>query len=228
MRSPGLEFATYLMDKQHACRNKCIFCFIDQLPPGMRESLYFKDDDSRLSFLFGNYITLTNLTEHEISRIIEMHISPINISVHTTNPELRCRMMDNRFAGECLDILRRFVEAGLSVQCQLVLVPGYNDGAELDRSLRGSGGARRGRAQRGGGAGWPDQIPRRPGAAAPFHAGGVPPGDPADHRGGRPYEGKNRAAAFFTHRMSGTSARGCRSPRAIFMRDTRSWRTAWG
>ena len=133
---PGLEFATYLMDKQHACRNKCIFCFIDQLPPGMRESLYFKDDDSRLSFLFGNYITLTNLTEHEISRIIEMHISPINISVHTTNPELRCRMMHNRFAGECLDILRRFVEAGLSVQCQLVLVPRYNDGAELDRSLR--------------------------------------------------------------------------------------------
>ncbi len=132
----GLEFDTYLMDKQRACRNNCIFCFIDQLPPGMRESLYFKDDDSRLSFLFGNYITLTNLTEHEISRIIEMHISPINISVHTTNPDLRCRMMNNRFAGQCLDILRRFVEAGLDIQCQLVLVPGYNDGAELERSLR--------------------------------------------------------------------------------------------
>ncbi|MBQ4612351.1 MAG: DUF512 domain-containing protein [Clostridia bacterium] len=131
----GLGFDTYLMDKQRSCRNNCIFCFIDQLPPGMRESLYFKDDDSRLSFLFGNYITLTNLTEHEISRIIEMHISPINISVHTTNPDLRCRMMNNRFAGERLDILRRFVEAGLTIQCQLVLVPGYNDGEELQRSL---------------------------------------------------------------------------------------------
>ncbi len=131
----GLEFDTYLMDKQRSCRNNCIFCFIDQLPSGMRESLYFKDDDSRLSFLFGNYITLTNLTEHEISRIIEMHISPINISVHTTNPDLRCRMMNNRFAGDCLDILRRFVEAGLTIQCQLVLVPEYNDGEELQRSL---------------------------------------------------------------------------------------------
>lgn len=131
----GLEFETYLMDKQHSCRNKCIFCFIDQLPPGMRESLYFKDDDSRLSFLFGNYITLTNLSEHEVERIIEMHISPINVSVHTTNPELRCKMMKNRFAGDCLNTLYRFVEAGLAVQCQLVLVPGYNDGAELQRSL---------------------------------------------------------------------------------------------
>ncbi len=131
----GLGFDTYLMDKQRACRNNCIFCFIDQLPAGMRESLYFKDDDSRLSFLFGNYITLTNLTEHEISRIIEMHISPINISVHTTNPQLRCRMMNNRFAGDCLDILRRFVDAGLTVQCQLVLVPEYNDGDELQRTL---------------------------------------------------------------------------------------------
>ena len=85
----GLEFETYLMDRQHSCKNKCVFCFIDQLPKGLRKSLYFKDDDSRLSFLFGNYVTLTNLTEHEISRIIKMHISPMNISVHTTNPELR-------------------------------------------------------------------------------------------------------------------------------------------
>ncbi len=131
----GLRFETYLMDKQRSCRNKCIFCFIDQLPPGMRESLYFKDDDSRLSFLFGNYITLTNLTEHEITRIIAMHISPVNVSVHTTNPELRCRMMGNRFAGECLGTLRRFVDAGLAVNCQLVLVPGYNDGDELSRTM---------------------------------------------------------------------------------------------
>ncbi len=131
----GLEFDTYLMDKQRSCRNNCVFCFIDQLPAGMRESLYFKDDDSRLSFLFGNYITLTNLTEHEVERIIEMHISPINISVHTTNPELRCRMMNNRFAGESLQLLHRFAEAGLAINCQLVLVPGYNDREELQRSL---------------------------------------------------------------------------------------------
>ena len=132
----GLGFVSYLMDSQHSCRNKCIFCFIDQLPKGLRDTLYFKDDDSRLSFLFGNYITLTNLTEHEISRIIKMHISPVNISVHTTNPELRCRMMNNRFAGETLDIIRRFDEAGIKMNFQLVLVPGYNDGAELLRSLR--------------------------------------------------------------------------------------------
>lgn len=132
----GLEFETYLMDEKHNCRNKCIFCFIDQLPPGMRESLYFKDDDSRLSFLFGNYITLTNLTEHEISRIITMHISPINVSVHTTNPELRVKMMGNRFAGNALETLRRFAEAGIKINCQLVLCPDVNDGPELERSLR--------------------------------------------------------------------------------------------
>ena len=132
----GLEFDTYLMDRQHSCRNKCAFCFIDQLPPGMRESLYFKDDDSRLSFLFGNYITLTNLTEHEIERIISMHISPINISVHTTNPELRSRLMGNRFAGKCLSILRRFADAGIPMECQLVLCPGINDGEELKRTMR--------------------------------------------------------------------------------------------
>lgn len=131
----GLEFDSYLMDKEHSCKNKCIFCFIDQLPKGMRESLYFKDDDSRLSFLFGNYITLTNLTEHEISRIIKMRISPINVSVHTTNPELRCRMMNNRFAGKSLDALKRFAEAGLIINCQIVACPGINDGDELRRTL---------------------------------------------------------------------------------------------
>ena len=132
----GLEFETYLMDKEHSCRNKCIFCFIDQMPKGMRETLYFKDDDSRLSFLFGNYITLTNLTQHEIDRIIKMHISPVNISVHTTNPELRCMMMNNRFAGESLDIMRKFAENGIVINCQLVICPGINDGEELKRSLR--------------------------------------------------------------------------------------------
>ena len=131
----GLTFDSYLMDAQHSCKNKCIFCFIDQLPSGMRDTLYFKDDDSRLSFLFGNYITLTNLTEHEVERIIKMHISPINISVHTTNPELRVKMMNNKNAGKALDIMKRFNEAGIKLNCQLVLCPSLNDGKELERSL---------------------------------------------------------------------------------------------
>ena len=131
----GLNFETYLMDKQHSCLNKCVFCFIDQLPKGKRDSLYFKDDDSRLSFLFGNYITLTNITEHEIERIIKMHISPINISVHTTNPELRVKMMKNKNAGKVLSVIKRFNDAGIKINCQLVLCPGYNDGEELKRTL---------------------------------------------------------------------------------------------
>lgn len=131
----GLEFETYLMDKKHSCLNKCVFCFIDQLPKGLRDSLYFKDDDSRLSFLFGNYITLTNITEHEVERIIKMHISPVNISVHTTNPELRVKMMTNRNAGKVLEIIDRFNSAGIKINCQLVLCPGYNDGKELERTL---------------------------------------------------------------------------------------------
>lgn len=131
----GLEFETYLMDRQRSCLNKCVFCFIDQLPAGLRKSLYFKDDDSRLSFLFGNYITLTNITEHEIERIIKMRISPVNISVHTTNPELRVKMMRNKNAGRALEIINRFNAAGIRLNCQLVLCPGYNDGAELERTL---------------------------------------------------------------------------------------------
>lgn len=132
----GLEFETYLMDKQHSCKNKCIFCFIDQLPDGLRDSLYFKDDDSRLSFLFGNYITLTNLSDAEVQRIIDMHISPVNISVHTMNPELRVKMMKNPHAGETLKYLERFAKAGVAMNTQLVLCPGINDGAELERSLK--------------------------------------------------------------------------------------------
>lgn len=131
----GIGFETYLMDKQQRCKNKCVFCFIDQLPEGMRESLYFKDDDSRLSFLFGNYITLTNISEHEIERIISMHISPVNISVHTMNPELRVRMMKNKNAGEALKIIERFAAAGIKMNTQLVLCPGINDGAELRYSI---------------------------------------------------------------------------------------------
>ena len=131
----GLNFSTYLMDQKHSCKNKCIFCFIDQMPKGMRDSLYFKDDDSRLSFLFGNYITLTNITEHEVERIIKMHISPINISVHTTNPDLRVKMMNNKNAGKVLSIINRFNDAGIKINCQMVLCPGYNDGKELERTL---------------------------------------------------------------------------------------------
>ena len=132
----GLGFDTYLMDKKHSCRNKCIFCFIDQLPRGMRDTLYFKDDDSRLSFLLGNYITLTNLSNADVDRIIEMKTSPINISVHTTNPELRIQMMKNKRAGEVLSYLRRFADAGISLNCQIVLCKGVNDGAELRRTMR--------------------------------------------------------------------------------------------
>lgn len=131
----GLEFKTYLMDKQHSCKNKCIFCFVDQMPKGMRDTLYFKDDDSRMSFLFGNYITLTGLCEREVQRIIDMHISPVNISVHTMNPTLRVEMMKNPHAGESLDILRRFADAGIEMNTQLVLCPGINDGDELMYSL---------------------------------------------------------------------------------------------
>ena len=131
----GLEFETYLMDKQQHCKNKCIFCFIDQLPMGLRPSLYFKDDDSRLSFLFGNYITLTNISEHEVERIIKMHISPVNISVHTMNPELRVQMMKNKNAGESLKIIKRLADAGIQMNTQLVLCPGINDGDELRYSI---------------------------------------------------------------------------------------------
>ncbi len=131
----GLEFESYLMDEQQHCKNKCIFCFIDQLPKGMRRSLYFKDDDSRLSFLFGNYITLTNLTERDVERIIEMHISPVNISVHTMNKELRVKMMKNKRAGECLDIIGKLAANGIEINTQLVLCPGINDGDELRYSL---------------------------------------------------------------------------------------------
>ena len=131
----GCDFKTYLIDKQHSCANHCMFCFIDQLPQGMRPALYFKDDDERLSFLFGNYITLTNLSPHEVERIGHMHISPINISVHTTNPELRVRMMANKRAGETLAYLKQFAEAGIEMNCLLVLCRGINDGEELRRTL---------------------------------------------------------------------------------------------
>jgi putative radical SAM enzyme (TIGR03279 family) len=132
---PGLDFETFLMDKKQTCRNKCIFCFIDQNPKGMRDTIYFKDDDSRLSFLMGNYITLTNMTDEDIDRIIKMRMSPINISVHTTNPELRCKMLCNRFAGSTLPYIKRLVDGGITVNAQIVLCKGINDGDELIRTL---------------------------------------------------------------------------------------------
>ena len=132
----GLEFESYLMDKPRSCANNCVFCFIDQLPGGMRRTMYFKDDDARLSFLLGNYITMTNLSDREIQRICDLHISPINVSVHTTNPELRVKMLRNRNAGKCIDIMRRFADGGIKMNCQIVCCPGLNDGDELLRTMR--------------------------------------------------------------------------------------------
>ena len=132
----GLDFETYLMDKARSCANRCMFCFVDQLPPGMRKTLYFKDDDARLSFLMGNYLTLTNLSPREVQRIIDLRISPINVSVHTTNPALRVQMLGNPRAGEALDIMKRFSQAGITMNCQIVSCPGVNDGPELERTMR--------------------------------------------------------------------------------------------
>lgn len=132
----GIVFESSLMDEYRSCCNRCIFCFIDQMPPGMRETLYFKDDDSRLSFLQGNYITLTNMKEADLERVIRYHLSPINISVHTTNPELRCKMLHNRFAGDVLAKIGRLSEAEIAMNSQIVLCKGINDGAELDRTIR--------------------------------------------------------------------------------------------
>ena len=131
----GIIFTNSLIDKAKTCKNKCIFCFIDQLPPDMRETLYFKDDDSRLSFLQGNFITLTNMTEDEVDRIIKYKLSPINVSVHTTNPELRIKMLKNKNAGKVYSILKKFHKANLEINCQIVLVPNVNDGEELNRTL---------------------------------------------------------------------------------------------
>ena len=132
----GLNFETYLMDRARSCANRCIFCFVDQMPPGMRDTLYFKDDDARLSFLMGNYITLTNLSRREIQRVMDLRISPINISVHATDPVLRTAMLKNPRAGECMDIMREFAGAGIEMNCQVVACPGVNDGPALDRTLR--------------------------------------------------------------------------------------------
>ena len=131
----GIEFESSLMDDYRSCRNHCIFCFIDQMPPGMRKTLYFKDDDSRLSFLQGNYVTLTNMSDHDIDRIIHYHLGPINISFQTTNPDLRCKMLHNRFAGDVFPKIRRLADAGIELNGQIVLCRDINDGAELERSI---------------------------------------------------------------------------------------------
>lgn len=132
----GIEFEQGLMDEYRSCRNKCVFCFIDQMPPGMRETLYFKDDDSRLSFLQGNYVTLTNMSDEDVDRIIRYHLEPINVSFQTTNPELRCKMLHNRFAGDALKKAERLRDAGIEMNGQIVLCKGLNDGEELERSIR--------------------------------------------------------------------------------------------
>lgn len=131
----GLDFESYLMDSPRSCANNCVFCFIDQLPPGMRKTMYFKDDDARLSFLLGNYITLTNLSRREIQRIIDLHVSPVNVSVHTMDPALRCRMLKNPRAGESIEIMRRFAENGIVMNCQIVCCPGWNDGEALQYTM---------------------------------------------------------------------------------------------
>ncbi|MBC7088240.1 MAG: DUF512 domain-containing protein [Tissierellales bacterium] len=131
----GIVFRNSLIDRAKSCQNKCIFCFIDQLPQNMRETLYFKDDDSRLSFLQGNFITLTNMSDEEIDRIIKYHLSPINVSVHTTNPDLRIKMLKNKNAGNIMEILKKFSETNIEINCQIVLVPGINDGIELEKTL---------------------------------------------------------------------------------------------
>lgn len=132
----GLDFETYLMDRARSCANKCVFCFVDQLPEGMRDTLYFKDDDARLSFLMGNYITLTNLSRREIQRICDLHISPINISVHATDPEVRKLLLGNpRRGGECMEIMEKFAKAGIVMNCQIVSCPGLNDGPVLQKSM---------------------------------------------------------------------------------------------
>lgn len=132
----GVEFENSLMDEYRSCRNHCIFCFIDQMPPGMRETLYFKDDDSRLSFLQGNYVTLTNMSDHDIDRVIRYHLAPINISFQTTNPKLRCEMLYNRFAGDIFPKVDRLFQAGIEMNGQVVLCKGVNDGEELERTIR--------------------------------------------------------------------------------------------
>lgn len=132
----GIEFENSLMDEYRSCRNHCIFCFIDQMPPGMRETLYFKDDDSRLSFLQGNYVTLTNMSDHDIDRVIRYHLAPINISFQTTNPKLRCEMLHNRFAGDIFPKVDRLFQAGIEMNGQVVLCKGVNDGEELERTIR--------------------------------------------------------------------------------------------
>ena len=133
---PGLEFGSGLMDEYHSCTNRCIFCFIDQMPPGMRDTLYFKDDDSRLSFLQGNYVTLTNMKSKDIDRLIAYRMEPINISVHTTDPELRCKMLHNRFAGQVLSYIDRLFTAGIRMNGQIVLCKGINDGLQLEKTIQ--------------------------------------------------------------------------------------------
>lgn len=222
----GCEFETYLIDQKHSCSNHCMFCFIDQLPPGLRDTLYFKDDDERLSFLFGNYVTLTNLSDHEVERIKKMHISPINISVHTTDPALRVRMMANKRAGETLKYLDEFAEAGIQMNCQLVLCRGVNDGDALRRSLEKLTGM------------YPavQSIAAVPSGLTRYRKGlyKLEPYDAASSAAvldileeqGAACK-KSMARALCTRATSGICARGGPFRPARFTRITPSWKTAW-
>ena len=185
----GLEFETYLMDRARSCANKCVFCFVDQMPKGMRDTLYFKDDDARLSFLMGNYITLTNLSKREIQRICDLHISPINISVHATDPEIRRELLGNkRRGGECLEIMQKFAQAGIVMNAQIVSCPGLNDGPVLQGGAGGAVSPSKERLHRPCG---PDPVP---GGAIP--PAPLPPGRGPERRGpGRGLWGPVRGAA---------------------------------
>ena len=200
----GCDFQTYLGDQKHSCSNHCMFCFIDQLPPGMRESLYFKDDDERLSFLFGNYITMTNMQDHEIDRIIKMHISPINISVHTTNPQLRVRMLANKRGGEVLKYLPRLVEGGIAVNCQLVLCRGINDG---DAALH--------------------QTTARSFLSRPLTTQKQVPRSSTSWKNSAMSASAATASASFIPVMNGTSRQAGPSRRKSSTRTSTSWKTAW-
>lgn len=178
----GMEFGESLMDEYRSCFNKCVFCFIDQNPPGMRETIYFKDDDTRLSFLQGNYVTLTNMKEKDIQRIIDYKLAPINISVHTTNPELRCQMLHNRFAGKVMDYIQMLYDADIPMNAQVVLCKGLNDGDELRRTIGGSARLCTDDRESVGRTGRTVQVPGWALSAGELHEGGCE-GSHLDYRG---------------------------------------------
>ena len=217
-RELGLEFETYLMDSQKACANKCVFCFIDQLPKGLRPSLYFKDDDARMSFLLGNYISMTNLSQEDVDRIIAMRVSPLNISVHTTDPELRGRMLGNPRGGPSLEYLRQFAQAGLRLMCQIVVCPGWNDGEQLTKTLRDL-------AQLGPGV---KSVAVVPVGLTKYRQGLAPLEPVTAEKAKQIIETVDRARAECqSRRASSISRLACRCRRLNIMTIILSWKTAW-